>query len=160
MLLCLDARLQLAGPTGTREVALEDFLVGPFEVGLRSGEVLESVTVQALSPTQRAAYQKFQVHEYPMLGLGLLLDFSDNHTIARARVAVGSVSPTPRRSPAAEQLLTGSVSAVTESLDQAADALADSADLLDDLEGSADYKRHLLHVFLKRAFEEAIASAS
>jgi CO/xanthine dehydrogenase FAD-binding subunit len=38
-----------------------------------------------------------------------------------------------------------------------AQALADAADLVDDLEGSAEYKRHLIGVFLKRAFIKALS---
>jgi carbon-monoxide dehydrogenase medium subunit len=108
-----------------------------------------------LSATQRAAYQKFQIHEYPMLGLGLVLDLADGATIARARVAVGSVSPTPRRSAAAEELLVGDVGTASQRLDDAADALADDAQPVADAEGSVEYKRHLIHIFLRRAFEEA-----
>jgi CO/xanthine dehydrogenase FAD-binding subunit len=63
-------------------------------------------------------------------------------------VAVGSVSPTPRRSEQAEALV------LDGKLDDAAEALADAAELIDDTEGSADYKRHLIHVFLQRAYEE------
>ncbi len=40
---------------------------------------------------------------------------------------------------------------------QAADAIADAADLVDDHEGSAEYKRHLIHVYLRRVFEKALA---
>jgi CO/xanthine dehydrogenase FAD-binding subunit len=41
----------------------------------------------------------------------------------------------------------------------AADALADAADLSDDHEGSADYKRNLIQVFLRRAFHKAVAQS-
>jgi aerobic carbon-monoxide dehydrogenase medium subunit len=158
MLLCLDARVRVVGPSGARDLPLQDFLVGSYEVALNPGEVLESISVPVQSPAQRASYQKFQVHEYPMLGLGLMLELLDATTIATARVAVGSVSPTPRRSPVAEQLLVGELGAVSRRLDEAADALAGDADLLDDAEGTADYKRHLIHVFLRRAFDEASQS--
>jgi CO/xanthine dehydrogenase FAD-binding subunit len=43
-------------------------------------------------------------------------------------------------------------------LADAAEALADAADPVDDLEGSAEYKRHLIGVYLKRAFAKAMAS--
>jgi aerobic carbon-monoxide dehydrogenase medium subunit len=153
LLLCLDARLH----TTERDLSLEQFLVGSYEVALGPGEILESVTVGPLADRQCAAYEKFQVHEYPMLGLALVLDL--DHTaeqVTRARVAVGSVSATPRRSVAAEALLTGEVADAADRLQQAADALADDAELIDDLEGSADYKRHLIHVFLERAWKQAL----
>ena len=57
---------------------------------------------------------------------------------------------------AAEKLLTGSRGEVEKRLPQAADAIADAADLVDDHEGSAEYKRHLIQVFLRRVFRKAL----
>ena len=153
LLLCLDTRLR----TSERELSVDEFLVGSYETALQIDELLESITIGALAPTQRAAYEKFQVREYPMLGLALVLDLDDRHDhVTRARLAVGSVSPTPRRSASAEALLSGDIAEVAGRLDQAADALADDAELIDDLEGSADYKRHLIHVFLERVWQQAL----
>jgi aerobic carbon-monoxide dehydrogenase medium subunit len=153
LLLCLDAQLH----TTERDLHLNELLVGAYETGLESGELLESVTIAGLSPTQRASYQKFQVHEYPMLGLALVLDLDQRaEQVLEARVAVGSVSPTPRRCATAEALLLGETGGVRTRLSQAADALADDAELISDLEGSADYKRHLIHVFLERAWAQAL----
>ena len=155
LLLCLDTRLR----TTDRDLSVDEFLVGSYETALRTGEVLESITVRALAPNQRAAYAKFQVHEYPMLGLALVVDLDDRAlAVQRARVAIGSVSPTPRRSAAAEALLIGDTGDAAGRLSQAADALADDAELMDDLEGAADYKRHLIHVFLERAWKQALST--
>jgi CO/xanthine dehydrogenase FAD-binding subunit len=52
-------------------------------------------------------------------------------------------------------LLTGSRGEVEKRLPEAADTIADAADLVDDNEGSAEYKRHLIHVFLRRGFRKA-----
>jgi CO/xanthine dehydrogenase FAD-binding subunit len=62
----------------------------------------------------------------------------------------------PRRSAAAEGLLVGAVGDGRTRLDEAADFVADDAELMDDLEGSADYKRNLIHVFLERAWTHAL----
>jgi len=137
LLLCLDARLQ----TSARELSLQEFIVGPYEVALDPGELLRSVLIPWPEPGLRAHYRKVQLHERPMLGVALVLGEG------QARVAIGSVSPTPRRSSQAEALL------LEGRLDDAADALADEADLVDDLDGSAEYKRHLVRVELKRAWE-------
>ena len=139
LLLCLDATLE----TTHRSLPIEQFVLGPYEVALEPGELLKAVVVPGLRG--RASYQKFQVHEFPMLGLALVLDEQ------RARVAIGSVSPTPRRSEQAEALV------LQGRIDEAADALADAAELIDDKDGSADYKRHLIHVFLRRAYQEVSA---
>jgi carbon-monoxide dehydrogenase medium subunit len=157
LLMCLDSSLQLVGPAGRRSMRMDEFAIGSYETALEPGELLEAVQVGCLRPTQRAAYLKFQVHEYPMLGLALVVDLDPRaEHVLEARVAVGSVSPVPRRSAAAEQLLIGPVLDVRARIKHAADALADDAELIDDLEGSADYKRNLIHVFLERAWTQAI----
>jgi CO/xanthine dehydrogenase FAD-binding subunit len=63
----------------------------------------------------------------------------------------------PTRSDKADGLLAGSRTEVEKQLSDAAEALAQSADPVDDLEGSAEYKRHLIGVFLRRAFIRALA---
>jgi len=69
---------------------------------------------------------------------------------------VGCVCPFPTRGLDAEKLLTGSRGKVEKRLPEAADAIADTADLVDDHEGGAEYKRHLIHVFLRRLFQKAL----
>jgi len=100
---------------------------------------------------------KFQIHERPTLGLGLWLETLDGgRTFTAARVAVGCVSPFPHRAPVAEALLTGSRAEVEKHLPETAALIADGADLVDDHEGSAEYKRHLVDVFLRRTFLKAV----
>jgi CO/xanthine dehydrogenase FAD-binding subunit len=70
---------------------------------------------------------------------------------------VGSVSAVPTQSEQTNRLLTGPKAQVEKQLADAADALAQAADPVDDLEGGADYKRHLIGVFLKRAFIKGLA---
>lgn len=157
LLLVLGASVVAEGPRGRREIPMEDFITDAYETSLGSDEVLTGIQVPVAAPQQRAAYVKFQVHERPMLGLALVLETSDNGESFRGvRVAVGCVSPRARRSAEAESLLTGSRSAVEGNMLRAADALADSAELMDDQEGSAEYKRNLIQVFLRRAFQKAV----
>ncbi len=161
LLLALGGSVTAEGPQGRREIPMDEFFAGAYETCLRRDEVLTAVEVPAAKPQQRMAYLKFQVHERPMLGLALMLETPDGgESFTRARVAVGCVSPCARRSAEAEGLLTGSRSAVEGNLLRAADALADAAELVDDPEGSAEYKRNLIQVFLRRAFRKALEESS
>ncbi len=81
----------------------------------------------------------------------------DGDTIKKATVVVGSVSAVPTRSEQADGLLVGAKTQVEKRLGDAAETLAKAADPVDDLEGSAEYKRHLIGVFLRRAFVKALA---
>ena len=50
------------------------------------------------------------------------------------------MSPTPRRGPVADEMLIGDLREVSRRLDEAGEALADAAELIDDREGSAEYR--------------------
>ena len=157
LLLVLEGKVRLEGPSGNRELALADFIGGAYTNNLLPGEILTRILVPCSQPGERTAYMKFQVHERPTLGLGLWLNTTDDaRTFASARVAVGCVCPFPCRVPAAEEFLAGTREEVEKRLPLAADAIADAADLVNDHEGGIDYKRHLIHVFLRRVFRKAL----
>jgi carbon-monoxide dehydrogenase medium subunit len=139
-----------------RTVTIDQLITGSYETSLANDEILESVEVPLPRQSQRVAYLKYQLKERPTLGLALVLDL-DGDNIKAAKAVVGSVSAVPTQSDKTNGLLTGSKAQVENQLAQAADALAQAADPVDDLEGSADYKRHLIGVFLKRAFIKALA---
>ena len=154
LLLALDAKAQVHGKSGQKTVAIDKLITGAYETSLSTDEILTAVEI----PVLRAAYVKFQTHERPTLGLALVLDIDDaGHQIRKARAVVGSVSAIPSRSDKTDAALVGPRSQVERQLNDTAAALADTADPVDDLQGSADYKRHLIGVFLKRAFIRALA---
>lgn len=159
LLLAYDARLRTAGPAGERTIPIEAFTAGPYEAALEPGEILRSIVVPRTSTGQLVGYHRVQQLEHrPMLGVAVRLDLDDDRrAIVAARAAVGAASPIPLRSEAAEALLAGEVAGVTERLAAAGVALADAADLLDDADGSADYKRHLIGVHLSRLVSGLLA---
>ena len=157
LLLVLEATVTAEGPGGIREIPIDKLIAGAYTNTLMPHEILTKIVVPCARPEQRAAYVKFQVHERPALGLGLWLETPDDgRTLTRARVALGCVCPFPSRAPGAEKLLTGALVDAEQRLPQAADTIADAADLSDDHEGSSEYKRHLIHVFLRRAWHKAL----
>jgi carbon-monoxide dehydrogenase medium subunit len=156
LLLALDAKAHLRAQSARRTVTIDQLITGSYETSLANDEILESVEVPLPRQSQRVAYLKYQLKERPTLGLALVLDL-DGDNIKAAKAVVGSVSAVPTQSDKTNGLLTGSKAQVENQLAQAADALAQAADPVDDLEGGADYKRHLIGVFLKRAFIKALA---
>ena len=161
LLLVLEARVKVEGDSGVREMPIADLIGGAYSNNLQPGEILSNISVPCARPTERTAYVKFQVHERPALGLALRFESADNGaSLSGARVAVGCVCPFPARVPAAEAMLAGSRTEIEKCLPDASEAIADSADLIDDHEGSAAYKRHLIYVFLRRAFSRALGEGS
>ena len=161
LLLALQAKARVGGRSGERVLAMDQLILGAYETALAADELLTEMEVPLLSKSQRAAYLKFQIHERPTLGLALVLDLDESgRGITKARAVVGSVSSKPCRSDQADALLAGAREKVEKQLADAAQALADAAEPVDDLEGSAEYKRHLIGVYLRRAFRQALASPS
>ncbi|OGQ77716.1 MAG: hypothetical protein A3G40_11635 [Deltaproteobacteria bacterium RIFCSPLOWO2_12_FULL_57_22] len=156
LLLALRAKARVQGSKGERTLEMDELVAGAYETSLAADEILTAVAIPLSAKPRRAAYLKFQIHERPTLGLALVLELDDGQNIKAARAVVGSVSPKPCRSDKAEALLAGPRDKVEKQLPHAAKALAEAADPVDDLEGSAEYKRHLIGVFLRRAFDRAL----
>ena len=108
-----------------------------------------------------ATYVKFGVHERPTLGVALALcRAAAGARVGEARLAIGCVDARPARVPAAEARLTGVAVAELEDVAGAvAEAAAAAVDPADDLHGSADYKRAMVAVFVRRALRIAAARA-
>jgi len=155
LLTALGAKVTVQGKSAARSVAVDKLITGAYETSLGGDELLAGVEIPLPAKSQRAAYLKFQLKERPTLGLALVLDV-DGDTIKKAAAVVGSVSAVPTQSDKANGLLTGARAQVERQLSDAAEALAEAADPVSDLEGGADYKRHLIAVFLRRAFTKAL----
>ena len=156
LLVALGANAHIQGKSGSMTIGIEKLITGSYETSLGADEILTRVEIPLLSKTQRAAYLKFQLKERPTLGLALVLDV-EGEQIKKATAVVGSVSAVPTQSEKTNQLLAGSRADTEKRLADAGQALADAADPIDDLEGGADYKRHLIGVFLRRAFLKALS---
>jgi len=158
LLVALRAKAHIQGAKGSKTITLDQLITGAYETSLGADELLTAVEIPLPTKSQRAAYVKFQTHERPTLGLALVLDIDQGgQEIKAARAVVGSVSVVPSRSDKTDGLLQGPRSQVDKQLGDAAQALAEAANPVDDLQGSAEYKRHLIGVFLKRAFMKALA---
>jgi carbon-monoxide dehydrogenase medium subunit len=158
LLLALQAKVYVRSKAGTKMLSVDQLVTGAYDTSLAPDEVLTEIEVPLLNQLQRAAYVKFQTHERPTLGLALVLQLDESgQNIKSARAVVGSVGAVPSRSDKADALFAGPRDQVEPHLNEAARILADAADPVDDLQGSAEYKRHLIGVFLKRAWIKALS---
>jgi carbon-monoxide dehydrogenase medium subunit len=163
LFLVLDASVVLKSGGDQRVVRLEDFVLDAYSTSLNKseGEILTEIRLPLLPGGAGAAYKKFGLHERPTIGVGVVLFAGGDGSIADARVAIGCIGPKPSRIPEAESLLKGATRSDFDSrLKQAADAAGAAVEPVDDLHGSAEYKRHLAGVFVRRAATEALARAT
>lgn len=160
LLVALGATAKAQGKSGEKTFSMSEILVGAYETALAADEILTAIEIPLPVKSRRAAYLKFQTHERPTLGLALVLTLDESgRAITDAAAAVGSVAPKPCRSAKAEAFLVGPTEKVERQLGDASQALADAADPVDDLEGSAEYKRHLIGVYLRRAFTQVLSDS-
>ncbi len=159
-LLASEAAVVVRGREGSRELPLGAFLQGPYETALAPVEVLTEVRVPAPPPGARVVHAKIAFHERPAATVTCLARVEGGR-VTEARVAVGSVGPRPVRATEAERLLAGvDPRAPAEAgLDAAGEAAAAAAGATADANGSADYKRALVAVLVRRTFTRALAAA-
>ena len=161
-LLACDATVELAGPGGRRELSIVDFVLGPLATTRDPDEILTAVRIPGRQTGEGRAYAKVAFFERPAASVGVRLRVADG-LVADAVVAVGSMTETPQLVPAAGAVLAG-VAADGAAVDAAAAGPAgaaafDALDCIEDLNGSADYKRHLAVALLARAARDALEEA-
>ncbi len=154
----LRARVRLAGRGGVREVDLADFLKDYYETDVRPGEVLTEVVVPAQPARSGSTYVKFlprTADDYATVAVAALVSLADDgQTCREARVALGAVGATVVRATDAENALKGQA-LTDEAIRAAAATVAAAVDPLSDYRGSAEYKRDMAVVWVRRALTEA-----
>jgi carbon-monoxide dehydrogenase medium subunit len=155
VMLAYSAEVVARGPRGTRTIPIDDFFVGLFETALAHDELLTEIRIPTPAAGSGGAYLKIErkVGDYAVSAVAVQLAMSGGRCTA-ARVALTNVSTVPMRSTGAEQALIGQelTEAVLEAAGQAAAAECDPSD---DLRGTAEYKRDLTRVLVKRAARKA-----
>jgi carbon-monoxide dehydrogenase medium subunit len=158
-LLVHGARVVLEGAGGRRRLPVARFITGPYESALGADEILTAVEVAAPPAGARGAYLKFGMHERPTVGVAVLLVPDARGGVREARVAVGCVGPAAARLAVLEARLAGVPLAALEAGWPAAEGAGDGLDAVSDLHGTADYKRAMAGVFVKRALALAARRA-
>jgi carbon-monoxide dehydrogenase medium subunit len=162
VLVALDARMAVRGPSGERTVPAAEFFTGIMTTALGDGEILVAVQVPSIARGQGSAYVKFShpASRYAVVGVAAVVSVAKG-SVGAARVAIGGLVPNARRAAAVERALTGA--AATEAAVEAA-ARQIAADLGSDVSGdlfaSAEYRAAVAPVYVRRALAAAVARAS
>ncbi len=161
-LIALEARVTIAGPGGTKEMALSEFFVGPRRTALKPGELLVDVVIPKKNLGKPAGFQKFGLRKGQALALvntaaSFWLDPAKKIFVEPC-LALGAVAPTVIRAPKAEAYLAGK-RVTPEAMAEAGRIAAGEAKPISDFRASADYRRDLIAVLTKRSLEGALAVA-
>ena len=149
------AMVHVAGAEGERTIPVDEFFVDYLETALEDGEMVTAVELPAGPAGAVAVYEKVARVDGDFATLSLaLVAVPDGDGFAHLRLALGSAGPTPVRAAAAEAALTGRNVGAAE-IAEAAAALVAASDPVDDLRGSAAYRRRLVPGVLARAVAAA-----
>ncbi len=158
VLAALGATFSVVGPNGERSVAADGFFEGLMMTSLGENEVLTGITVPA---AVGSAYAKFPhpASRYAVVGAAASVTVS-NGSCSAASVAVGGLTPAPVRCGAVESALAGQA-LTAETIAAAAEAVADDVgdDLIGDVFASADYRKAIAPVYVRRALAAAAERA-
>jgi CO/xanthine dehydrogenase FAD-binding subunit len=142
-LLVENAELELASAGGVRRVSLADFLVGPKRNALAEDELIVAAIVEPSCQPQ--TFMKVGPRNAMVIAVCSLAFVADRER-GELRASFGSAGPVP-----------GLVVAPLEAAEDFPDRVAAAASPIDDVRGTAAYRRHALRVLVRRALERCLA---
>lgn len=150
-MIALGGRIVAQGPNGRREIAMKDFVLGPFTNALAYNEIAVEAVIPPAKGKARGGYLKLErrVGDFATASVALALDM-DGQTVSRAGCALAGVGG---KTIDANEAISGAL--VGKTLDAttiaaAAEAVAAAADPRTDHRGSASYKRQIVKTFVSR----------
>jgi carbon-monoxide dehydrogenase medium subunit len=158
-LLTLGAKLKLISQKGERIVGIEDFFTGPNQTTLSNDEILEEIHIPHPPPNSQGIYLKLtprRAMDLAIVGVAAVVTAQDG-VCKDIRIALGAVAPTPVRAKKAEAVLKGQ-KFDDNLIEKAARTAAGEARPIDDHRASAEYRRDMVEVLVKRAIKQAIGS--
>jgi aerobic carbon-monoxide dehydrogenase medium subunit len=154
-LIALDAELTLTSRKGRRSLRLDEFFIDYYQTALEPGELLTEIHVP---PPQRPGWSHIKftprsVEDFATVGVAVTLKVSDG-TCGDVRVGLNSVASTIVRARKAEEVLRGKpIDDAT--LQEMGEVASTECDPMDDNRGSAEYKREMVKVLVRRAVQQA-----
>ena len=161
-LIAHSAVARIAGPNGTREVAVEEFCTGPSRTVIEPGELLVSIEVPKPAANSGAAYTRFiprNEMDIAVAGVGVyvVLDKSGNN-FESARIALASVGPIPILANEAGDSMSGKP-VNDETIAAAAKLARNAASPITDMRGTIEQRKHLIEVLTDRMIKQAVERA-
>jgi aerobic carbon-monoxide dehydrogenase medium subunit len=153
--------LKLSGPKGGRQIAAEEFFLGPMTTAVEPTEVLTEIRVSVASRRCGGAYLKMaqQASGFAIVGVAVWLRVDAKGRCEEIGVGVTGLSEKPFRARTVEERLQGN-KLTAKLIEESAVHVAENMDPLEDLHASAKFRAHLANVYTSRAIEEARKKAA
>ena len=161
-LLAFDAQCAITGPNGARSLPLTEFFQGPGRTALQPGELLTQLTLPPPPPRTGSLYIKHSPRgamDIATVGVASVITLEeDGVTCQDARIALGAVGPVPFRAAEAENQLKGRELS-PDALAQAAESARNAATPIDDVRGTAAYRKDMVEALTRRTLQHALRMA-
>ena len=156
-LIAAGATVIIAGPKGTRELAVEKVATAPGKTSLRKGEFVVSIFLPKPAPRSGDAYLRFIPRtemDIAVVGAGVSLSLDKDGTISAARIALGAVAPTALVVGKAAKAIIGS-KLEDDAMQNLAAVASAACNPIDDKRGTVEYRIKVAGVLARRAAQIA-----
>lgn len=165
VLIALSADLEITDGNNSRTVSLKDFFLNHKSTQIKHGEILTKIILRKMENGSAVGFEKFGLRDAASISVAssAVCILTDGKKIDDVNVVIGAVAPTPRISGKANAILNNlSLEEIVEGsakLTEAAQAAVADSLPLDDIRGSAEYRRTIVAVLTKRAILKAVNDA-
>ncbi len=158
LLAALDARIALRGPSGEREVPLDELITGVKATGIAADEVVVAATVRRVRGPQ--AFLKVGTRNAMVIAIASAAVVLDPQ-LEEVRCALGSVGRRPLRARRAEEVVAEAVDwdrleAPDAAVRRFAELAAEAAEPITDHRGTAEYRRQAVRVIAERGLRRCL----
>lgn len=154
----LDAELRVAGPRRSRVIKAKDFFEDILTTSLERDEILIEVKVPVFPPKSGGAYLKLGrgASDLATVGVAAVITLDKAGACKDARLGLAGVGSTPIRATKAEDVLKGK--ALSDGLvAEAGERASEMSNPSSDIRGSAEYKREMVKVYVRRAIRQSLS---
>jgi len=165
ILMALDASVEITSTENVKTLSLKDFFIFHKETSLGKGEILTKIIVPSISNNVGVCFEKFGLKESASISVAsaAVMVKIENEHCTDASVVIGAVAPTPVLCERTNKTIIGKkIEELTRDsnvMKQAVELASEDSSPIDDIRGSADYRRSLVKVLVQRAILKAVGRA-
>ena len=160
VVLALNAEMKCIGPRGERVIPAADFFTFAYTTALQNDEILTEVILPIPQNRSAGAYLKLErvAGDFAIASAAVQLSLDPNDACNRIGIGVTGAGTVPQQALPVEILLRGK-KITPELIDEAGQLIQEGAEPIEDLRGSAAYKKKALSAILRRAIAESLRRA-
>ncbi len=154
--MALDAEIKIVGPNGERWIKCDEFFLGLLMSVLEPDEIVTAIKVP-VTGADKTAYLKAAPRSsgFAVVGVAVRLALDSAGTCSGATVGITGVTDKAYRADRVEQILTGKKLEAAV-IQQAAAQACRNIEVIEDINGSSEYRKHLTEVYVARTIETAL----